>query len=96
MVCRHDQLQSDDVVVAPLDVAGHKLGPETSLVKGRLAAAPVFSPDGQTIAFLAPVDPGGAFQLWTVPAAPAAAPAPAQPLTQNVGLDSDAAPIWIR
>lgn len=96
MVCRHDQLQSDDVTVAALDLVNYKLGPQTTLVTGQLAASPAFSPDGQTIAFLAPVDAGGTFQLWTVPSTAPSTPSAARPLTQNVGLDSTAAPVWVR
>jgi Tol biopolymer transport system component len=96
MICRHDQLQSTDLVVAPLDHANMTLGLETVLVHGELAAAPVFSPDGKTIAFLAPVQPGEGFQLWTVPAAPpASSPSAAHPITQNLGLDSTAPPAWV-
>jgi Tol biopolymer transport system component len=97
MICRHDQLQSTDLVMAPLDKANMTLGPEAVLVQGELSASPVFSPDGQTIAFLAPVQPGDAFQLWTVAAAASSAsPAAAHPITQNLGLDSSAPPAWVK
>jgi len=65
-------------------------------VHGQLSASPVFSPDGQTIAFLAPVRPGEAFQLWTVPAAASASPSAARPITENLGLDSSAPPAWVK
>ena len=96
MICRHGQLQSTDLVMAQLDSATMTLGPESVLVHGQLAAAPVFSPDGRTIAFLAPVQPGEAFQLWTVPATASPSPAAAHPITQNVGLDSTAPPAWVK
>jgi Tol biopolymer transport system component len=95
MVCRRGQLQNADVVVATLNEATYSIGPATTLVRGQLAAAPVFSPDGQTIAFLAPVAPGGGFQLWSVAAAPGRSGATAHALTSNVGLDSTAPPVWM-
>jgi Tol biopolymer transport system component len=95
MICRHDQLQATQLVVASLDAAAAKLGSESVLVQAQLSASPAFSPDGQTIAFLAPVQQGGAFQLWTVPAMPTAPASAARPITSNVGLDSSAAPVWI-
>ena len=94
MVCRHGQLQSTELVLATFDPLSGTLGPETVLMQGQLAASPTFSPDGQTIAFLAPVQQGGRFQLWTVPADASPSPSAARPITQNVGLDSSAAPVW--
>ena len=96
MVCRHGQLQSTQLVLTTFDASNGTLGPETVLVQGQLAASPTFSPDGQTIAFLAPVQQGGTFQLWTVPADTSPSPSAARPITQNVGLDSTAAPVWDR
>lgn len=95
MLCRQDQLQSADVVVADL-LADSTLGTPTTLVHGRLTAAPVFSPDGQTVAFLSPVEAGRPFQLWTVSVATAGPGSAAHALTANVGLDSSAAPVWTR
>jgi Tol biopolymer transport system component len=96
MVCRHGELQSTELVIATFDPSNGSLGPATVLVQGQLSASPTFSPDGQTIAFLAPVPQGGTFQLWTVPAAAPPSPSAARPLTQNVGLDSTSAPVWTR
>ena len=96
MICRRDQLQSTDLVIAQLAGTNLTLGPESVLVHGQLSASPVFSPDGHTIAFLAPVQPGEAFQLWTVPAAATSSPSAAHPITQNLGLDSSAPPAWIK
>jgi Tol biopolymer transport system component len=93
MICRHDQLQSADVVIADIADDG-TLGTPVTLVHGQLTAAPVFSPDGKTVAFLAPVVAGGPFQLWTVSVAKSASAA--QAMTSNVGLDSTAAPVWTR
>ena len=94
MVCRHGELQATELVVATFDASNATLGPASVLVQGRLSASPAFSPDGQTIAFLAPVQQGGTFQLWTVPAAVSPSPSPARPITQNLGLDAVAAPVW--
>ncbi len=96
MICRRDQLQSTDLVMAQLDGTNHTLGNESVLVHGQFSASPVFSPDGQTIAFLAPVQAGEAFQLWTVPAAATSSPSAAHPITQNLGLDSSAPPAWVK
>jgi Tol biopolymer transport system component len=95
MVCRHGDLQSTQLVVATLGSTNFTIGSETVLARGQLAAAPVFSPDGKTIAFLAPVQPGEAFQLWTVPStASAASPSAVRPITQNLAFDSSAPPSW--
>jgi len=94
MVCRHGELQATELVVATFDASNATLGPASVLVQGRLSASPAFSPDGQTIAFLAPVQQGGTFQLWTVPAAVSPSPSAARPITQNLGLDAVAAPVW--
>jgi Tol biopolymer transport system component len=97
MVCRHNDLESTDLVVTRLDATAMTIGPETVLVHGQLASSPVFSPDGRSIVFLAPVQTGEAFQLWTVPASgSSASPSAARPLTQNLGLDSSTAPAWAK
>ena len=56
-------------------------------------ASPTFSPDGKLVAFLAPSDEGGPFQLWT--ADPNASPAhlPRQ-ITTNLDLDANSPPTW--
>ena len=96
MICRHGQLQTTQLVVASFDAATGAIGQPTVLVDGKLSASPVFSPDGKTIAFLAPAQEGGAFQLWTVPVSTTTSPSPsaAKAATQNVGLDSTAPPVW--
>ena len=96
MVCRHTDLQSTQLVVVALDQSSFTVGPETLLARGQLAAAPVFSPDGKTIAFMAQVQAGEPFQLWIVPAAASASPSAARPITQNLGLDSSAALAWTK
>jgi Tol biopolymer transport system component len=93
MVCRHGDLRTSDLVVAPLEGTTPTLGAITPLVEGDLLASPAFSPDGRSVAYLAPAPPGGPFQLWTVPASPNAGP-PLQ-VTRNLGFDSGSAPVWI-
>lgn len=96
MICRRGQLQSTELVMATLDSTNGSIGQETVLMRGQLAASPAFSPDGHTIAFLAPVQQGESFQLWTVPATASPSPSAARPVTQNVGLDSSAPPAWLQ
>ena len=57
-----------------------------------MVASPAFSPDGKTIAFLAPASPGGHFQLWTVGSS---GPASLRQITSDLALDSASAPVWI-
>jgi Tol biopolymer transport system component len=93
MICRHGELRSAELEVAPLDPSSGSIGTPTLLVKGELLASPTFSPDGSSVAFLAPAPPGGPFQLWTAPASPQAG-SPRQ-ITQNLGFDSGSAPVWV-
>lgn len=95
MVCRRDQLESADVVVEMLG-ADRSLSLPLTVAHGRLAASPAFSPDGRTVAFLAPVEAGGAFQLWTVPFPTSRNGSSAHAQTTDVGLDATSAPAWIR
>jgi Tol biopolymer transport system component len=92
MVCDRGSNQHSDLVVAPLDESAMSIGAPTTLVGEQLVGSPVFSPDGKTVAFLAPGTAGGRFQLWTVPAA---GTAPAKSVTENLDLDSDSAPVWL-
>jgi Tol biopolymer transport system component len=93
MICRHGDLRSSALEVASLDLNSVSIGTPTSLASGELIASPAFSPDGRSVAFLAPAPPGGPFQLWTVPASPQAS-SPRQ-ITQNLGFDSSSAPVWV-
>jgi Tol biopolymer transport system component len=92
MVCNKGSNQSADLVVASFDEATLTLGSPSTLVSGQLVASPAFSPDGKTIAFLAPSTPGGGFQLWT--ANPASAGS-VRDITTDLGLDSTSAPVWL-
>lgn len=92
MVCAKGSNQTSDLVVAPFDANALTIGAPSSVVSDRLLASPAFSPDGTTIAFLAPVDAGGQFQLWTV----AASGTPeAKNITSKLGFDSASAPVWV-
>lgn len=93
MVCRHRDTRSADLEVAALDLSSVSIGAPTSVFKGELLASPAFSPDGQSLAFLAPAPAGGPFQLWTVPDS-GQVTAPRQ-ITQNLGFDSSSAPVWV-
>ena len=92
MVCTKGQPQSAELDVAKFDTSAATLG-LTPLVKGELLASPAFSPDGSTIAYLAPIAPGAAFQLWTV--GTTGSPTP-RAFTTSLGLDSSSPPIWVR
>jgi hypothetical protein len=97
MICRHGNL-TGDLEVAALNASAYSLGAPVVLVPAGLAASPVFSPDGATLAYFAPGGSGGAFQLWTVgiAAATTPSPAPVQPrqVTHELAFDTSAAPAW--
>jgi Tol biopolymer transport system component len=91
MVCTRGQSRAADLDVAAFDEATLTLGTPEALVSGQLVASPGFSPDGSTVAYLAPAAAGGAFQLWTVRASGTTAP---KAITSTLGLDSMSAPVW--
>ena len=92
MLCNKGSNQTSDLVVTTFDAQNLTLGAPVTLVSQQLVAGPTFSPDGKTIAFLGPVQPGGHFQLWTVAAAGGA---PARSLTKDLDLDGESAPVWV-
>jgi Tol biopolymer transport system component len=92
MVCTRGQTQSAEIDIMSFDASAPTAGSLTTLVSGHLVAAPAFSPDGKTIAYLSPVVTGGAFQLWTVGSSGQPA---ASAITTNLGLDSTSAPVWM-
>jgi Tol biopolymer transport system component len=94
MVCTNGQAQSTQLVVAGFYPETLSLGAAATLVKGQLIASPVFSPDGKTVAYLAPAVPGGGFQLWTIPVAKSTAPTPLQ-VSTGLDLDAASAPVWV-
>jgi Tol biopolymer transport system component len=73
MICSHKQ-QISQLVLAPFD--GSSLGPLRVIVGDQLVAQPAWSPDGNGIAYLAPAVQGQLFQLWWLPKAGYAPPAP--------------------
>jgi Tol biopolymer transport system component len=94
MVCTHGEPLAAEIAVASFYPTPHTLGPVAVLAKGQQVASPAFSPDGKSLAYLAPASPGGGFQLWTVPIAPSTAPTPKQ-ITSELDLDASSAPVWI-
>lgn len=92
MVCNRGATQAAELDVATFDPATLTVGSPAALVTGQLVASPTFSPDGKTIAFLAPSVPGGGFQLWTVGAS---GPASVRDITTDLDLDSTSAPVWV-
>ena len=92
MVCTKGSNQSADLDVVSFDPATLAVGSPATLVGSQLVASPTFSPDGKMIAYLAPSNPGGQFQLWTVDTS---GPASARDITSDLGLDSTSAPAWV-
>ena len=92
MVCTKGSNTSADLDVAAFDPAAMTVGSPATLVSNQLVSVPAFSPDGKTIAYLAPSSPGGQFQLWTVGSS---GPASVRDITTDLGLDSSSAPVWV-
>jgi Tol biopolymer transport system component len=92
VICTKTHSQTAELDLATFDPNTATLGGLTPLVKGELVASPAFSPDGKTIAYLAPVAPGAAFQLWTV--GTTGSPAP-RAFTTSLGLDPSSQPLWV-
>jgi Tol biopolymer transport system component len=95
MVCRRGQLRAADLALAALDLTAASIGPAATLVSGKLVASPSFSRDGLSLAYLAPTSTGGQFQLWTIASKAAGNPGAPVQVTQNLGFDSDSAPVWL-
>lgn len=107
MICRAGN-QTTRLELAPFD--GSSLGPARILLEGGLYAEPTWEPDGQALAYFAPVGATGHFQLWylALPTAPSAVAAGASPaavvfptpqptpvqVTQGVDLTATSAPAW--
>ena len=92
MICTKGSNQTAELDVATFDPTTLAMGSPATLVAGRLVTAPVFSPDGKTIAYLAPATSVGNFQLWTVSST---GPASVRDITLDLGLDSLSAPVWL-
>ena len=95
MVCRHGQVRTTDLVTAPLDLASGSIGTAVTLVSGKLVAAPAFSGDGSTLAYLSPAGTVGQFQLWTIAASGSGSLRTPVQVTQNLGFDATSAPVWL-
>lgn len=93
MVCRKGSNTTAELDVAAFDAASPTLGSLSMLVNGGLVASPSFSPDGKSIAYLAPATTGGGFQLWT--ASSTGPPAPKE-ITSDLGLDASSPPVWLQ
>jgi hypothetical protein len=93
MVCRHGELESADVEVASLEASSPALGEPVVVVRGPVVASPAFSPDGKLLAYLAPAETSGPFQLWTVVPTSGPASAPRQ-ITTHLDFDPSSAPVW--
>ena len=58
---------------------GSSLGPRQTVISDQMVAQPTWAPDGSGIAYLAPAEPAGPFQLWFLPK-DAYAPPPPSPV----------------
>lgn len=83
-----------DLVVATFDAATASLGPLRRIVTQTMAASPAWSPDGQSLLYLAPESGDGYFELWYLKDAAAATPAAPRQLTTHLDLDATSAPAW--
>jgi hypothetical protein len=75
MICTYEK-QVSYLTIASWN--GSSLGARRTLISDQLVAQPTWAPDGSGIAYLAPGEPSGPFQLWFLPKA-AYAPPPAPP-----------------
>lgn len=82
MVCTYEK-QVSYLTVASWN--GSALGSRTTLISNQLVAQPTWAPDGSGIAFLAPGETGGPFQLWWLPRAAYTAPPPSPVPTPTPG-----------
>jgi hypothetical protein len=57
-----------DLWVPIADLQSLSIGAPDTLVSGELVASPAFSWNGLNLAYLAPAEAGGSFQVWTVAA----------------------------
>ena len=92
MVCTKGSNQTAELDVATFDPATLTIGSPATLVSNQLVTSPSFSPDGKTIAYLAPSTSSGQFQLWTVDSS---GPASVREITTDLGLDSTSPPVWV-
>jgi Tol biopolymer transport system component len=91
MVCTGAQQQAQ-LELVPFD--GARIGPARVLVNDRLTSAPLWSPDGKGIAYLAPASAGGGFQLWWLDSVTSKHAAQPVQVTVNLALDASSRPAW--
>lgn len=93
MVCTNGTgLQSTSLQVASL--TGITLGPPKTLVANCLCSSPSWSPDGSGLAYLAPADKTGHFQLWWIAGAASATPKSPQQVTSGLDFDGTSPAAW--
>jgi Tol biopolymer transport system component len=90
MICTAGQ-QSARLKVATFD--GQQLGTPVTLAGGQIAS-PAWSPDGTQLAFFAPGQAQGHFQLWTVAIPKGGRPGTPRQITTNLDFDATSAPAW--
>jgi hypothetical protein len=73
MICTYDK-QVSYLTIGSWN--GSTLGPLQTVISDQLVAQPIWAPDGSGIAYLAPGGPAAPFQLWWLPKARYAPPAP--------------------
>lgn len=93
MVCTKGSTTDAELDVASFDPVAATLGSPSTLLSGQLVASPAFSPDGKTVAYLAPATAGGTFQLWT---AASTGPPSIRQITPDLGLDATSPPVWVQ
>lgn len=102
MICSPSAAKANLVVVPFRDGV---LGAPDLTIDDQAAAAPVWSPDGKGVAYLAPGKAGAGFDLWWVPVFPsgtaAASPSPSpaaangrRQVTMGLDLDATSVPAW--
>jgi hypothetical protein len=64
---------------------GSALGTRRSIITNQMVAQPTWAPDGSGIAYLAPAQPDGLFQLWWLPKAAYVPPPPSPPPSPTPG-----------
>ena len=93
MICTSGTgLQSTSLQIASL--TGTTLGPSRTLIPSCVCASPSWAPDGSGLAYLAPADATGHFQLWWIAGAADAAPKPPLQVTTGLDFDGTSPPAW--
>ena len=91
MICANGN-QATDLVVAQL--SGTTLSAPVTVASNCLCAVPAWAPDGSGLAYYAPSDASGHFQLWWVGGAGTGRAQSAQQVTENLDLDATSPPAW--